>query len=145
MKVLNFSARPTKELTALVDWTYRKFRYALMAKLILEDADNKTTDGFSWKFDPFHKSLTPSLVLMKLGRHVKYPYQDKHYMRLGEIQVNDWKEEFVLVLAHELQHIEQYYALGLHFSDTPQGNYECEIDAELQAIHVLDLYRQNNV
>jgi hypothetical protein len=53
---------------------------------------------------------TPSRVDMWLARGALYPFDSEYPQAgVGVVVLQDWREEFVLTLAHELRHIDQFW------------------------------------
>lgn len=64
--------------------------------------------------------------------------KDRHFPTTNSFEgfkskLYDWKEEFILVLAHELRHIDQFW------TKVPK---EYEYDAEKFAVNILSKYRR---
>lgn len=72
-----------------------------------------------------------TLVTLKLASR-KYPYRSRYVKELPSITVGSWQEEFVLVLAHELAHADQFY----HDIYSEAEEHLSEVDAESQAYAV---------
>lgn len=70
-----------------------------------------------------------------------YPVISHHLDKLKPETLYSWEEEFVLVLAHELRHIEQFYT-GSYFQMT---SLQAEYDAESVGLGVLDRFRVKEV
>lgn len=58
---------------------------------------------------------------------------------LGEVRVYDWEEEVLLVLAHELSHLDAAHGYPEHFPT--DKDKEAEESAERFAISILERYR----
>lgn len=97
-------------------------------------ASHTYTDGYSWKRkgnDP----TAPSRVLIQLGG-TDFPKYTLYRKAAGSVTVHTWQEEFLLVLAHEMRHIDQFW------SDSPPVHYE--VDAERFAQEVLAAWRSRH-
>jgi hypothetical protein len=69
-----------------------------------------------------------------------YPRTQRLNLRTPEVRFESWQDEFVMVLAHELRHIDQF-ALGAF----PVGQeLEAEVDAETYAASVWSVLRETS-
>lgn len=78
--------------------------------------------------------LTPSVVTLWLSPNkTRFPMETCHRVSVGKIRLETWEEEFVLVLGHELRHIEQFWS-GKTYA-------QVEVDAERFGLQMLNEYR----
>lgn len=138
MKIHNTSRLANKQIRPLVDFVCARFEFSYMAHLVLVDHDEPGlgTNGWSWKeaeddFDP----TAPSRVALVLSHGLPYPAKTYNQPEVGEITINSWEEEFVLVLGHELRHIDQYWSPA----EFPEN---FELDAEQHGVLALEAYRK---
>jgi hypothetical protein len=86
----------------------------------------------------------PALVKLWLtdpAEH-RYPRVEHYVKRLEPILIQSWQEELVLVLAHEMRHVEQFYTeLGKRLEAI--GKLEIEVDAEQFAYRALEIWRKS--
>jgi hypothetical protein len=138
MRLENRSTRhETPKLLPLVEFAVRQAKYASLATLRLVDArkPDQIIGGYSWKFDPQVGDLTlvaPSLVKMTLSAAERYPRLQR--ARSGgwcRSSSQTWEEEFLLVLAHELRHVDQFW--GERITDA----HKAEVDAERFALRCI--------
>jgi hypothetical protein len=79
-------------------------------------------------------------VYVTMNPAATYPRTQRLNLRTPEVRFESWQDEFVMVLAHELRHIDQF-AL-----DAFRGQaFEAEIDAETFAADVLAAFRARAV
>jgi hypothetical protein len=144
MRLENRSTRhETPKLLPLVEFAVRQAKYASLATLRLVDArkPEQIIGGYSWKFDPQVGDLAlvaPSLVKMTLSAAERYPRCSEHVPEVGPIEFQTWEEEFLLVLAHELRHVDQFW--GERITDA----HKAEVDAERFALRSLQRYRKRS-
>lgn len=79
------------------------------------------------------------LMIDRSGR--EFPYTSTYVAAVGPITVSSWQEEFIVFMAHELQHISQYQRHG-KFMQRTLGHNRSEYLAERQAKRVLGEYRR---
>lgn len=75
-----------------------------------------------------------SKIELNFGLKPKYPRNDCYRKSAGYVRFNSWKEEFILVLSHELRHV--------HQSWSKLKPFHYEVDAEKHGIKVLNEYRR---
>jgi len=78
--------------------------------------------------------VSPSLVCVWLGG-LEFPYQSQVVREVRPQLLADWREEFVLTLAHELHHVETYWHVGI------EDDHAAEVAAERHGVRVLNAYR----
>lgn len=138
MYVVNETKYDNSVLNPLIQFVLTQMPIGQLAWLHMVDggaADPmEVTGGLAEGHSPFpaDPSVPHRVTLWLRLNPQKYPYKTCHRKSVGEVSVDSWEEEFVLVLAHELRHVHQF-VFG-----TPR-NYE--VDAERHAIAVLTQYR----
>jgi hypothetical protein len=139
MVIHNESKRTDKHIKPLIEYAKPFFHYSNLASVYIYTAERpaELTSGFA---DKFHLGTTlsdgvPSSVLLRLSRGMEYPTSSIYRKSVGEIVFEDWKEEFLFVLAHEMRHVDQYWS--------DQMPRHPEVDAERYAQYVLDCYRND--
>jgi hypothetical protein len=80
----------------------------------------------------------PVCIRLQIPKNRKFPYITRHVPGVTEIELNNLREELVLVLAHELRHA---YQIERGLFAAMQG-YWREVDAEKHAIKLLERYRK---
>lgn len=138
MQIVNRTDHPVRHLRQLVDFVARRSKFCMMARLVVEQMPSGMGVGYSWKLDPRpgdHLLVTPSLVRVSLAGHT-YPYVTQTVPEVPGQRLADWREEFVLILAHELAHIDQFW------TGRSATVHEDEVLAEREAVKVLDEYRK---
>lgn len=80
----------------------------------------------------------PSLVEVYVSQGLSYPTVSDVVPGIHPAIVRSWEEEFVLVLAHELRHLDQFHNGSFLASERALA----EIDAETVARSVLRAYRR---
>lgn len=73
----------------------------------------------------------PGLVVVQLGS-TPFPHENTHRISAGRVFLNSHEEELVLIIAHELRHIDQFYLLEVA---------QEEADAEKFAVSILEEWR----
>lgn len=101
--------------------------------------------GNAYRWDPTDNvdPLAPSLIVLQVSRNRSYPVKDtycdeKDKPYAEEVTIHSWDEEFVLILAHELRHIDQFFCIN----GNGLSERQMEEDAEKFAIKVLSSYRK---
>ena len=141
MRLQNLSpVHRTADLLPLIDFVTTFYKYPYLAKLVVSQRPSTIFGtGRAYATNP---NLTetdmgsPSLVQVNLASG-SYPKKSMLILELGVVTVNSWEEEFVLILAHELRHIDQIYT-GSHAADEVDA---AEYDAESCAIALLSVFR----
>lgn len=131
MKILNHSGRKTSVLRPLARFVASHCKCSVMAHLLLIDTPQYVhMNGHAWKREGGDPGA-PSRVSIAFGSN-EYP---KTTVQAGiTTTVSCWEEEFVLVLAHELRHVDTFWS-----KEGPPHNYE--EDAEEFAHGILAEYR----
>ncbi len=140
MRIVNeSSSTKLKTIRKLVKFVEKRFRFSYFAYLHLCDKDPNWGNMIGGTADKLSGTefailnFTPSVVILWLHEKSNAPFGTTHRKSLGKVIINSWEEEFVLVLAHELRHIDQFWGASFpkHY----------EVDAERFAIGVLNEYR----
>lgn len=143
MKIENHSDNiQTREIRALFNFVKQYTKYSYCAVLRVCDAPPaKMTGGFANHTEPdpdLYDPVAPSSVELLVGdRSPRFPYKDQHVPELPPVTINTWEEEVLLVLAHELRHIDQFWSW-----DQINDGHLIEVDAERFAIEVLEKWRK---
>lgn len=131
----------TTRLKPVIDFVVARVPALALARLRIVDAAwGYFSSGHAWKVDPSIKTtdtdlVCPSLIEVRLSHHLKYPATTQYVRELAPVQVSNLKEELVLVLAHEAQHITQAWGFKKYTVR------EKELDAETFAIATLAAWR----
>lgn len=81
-----------------------------------------------------------NLVEIAVSRaNVRYPYRSQYWPGFPGVDIRDWDEEVVFVLAHELKHVDDYWEQSLGTSQR-----QMELRAEKFAIRILKAWRAKN-
>lgn len=144
MKVLNRTQIPTAQLKPLVLFAVaRAGQLAEMASLHFEpskDANCGPCTGLA-QMSVALGQPAPSLVKVWLRDPAAFvPNRQQYVPELEPVQVNTWAEEALLVIAHELRHIVQFWD-----PDIDLDQHEMEVDAEAFAIETLNAWRSASV
>ena len=156
MDLSNLSKIPDQDVNELVAWTLAKFPWVVAEGLYVElvaetpwtpRARRKGFSGSTWKLNdkdntqPWDRRFPLEAKHYILVRVVSiaaehYPYSYTYRKRAGAMTFQDWREEFVGLLAHELQHVVQSL-----MSKTARPKWS-EVDAERRAMEVLADFRE---
>jgi len=90
--------------------------------------------------------VEPSLVRLWLSKGRQYPTTTHYLPEVGTVQLRSWDEEFVYVLAHELQHIADFWGGELTAADLDGQwmGHHLEVRAEKYAVKTLRAWRAAN-
>jgi hypothetical protein len=142
VKVVNESHRALSDVLPLVEFVAARTTYADMAYLhlhpgqYLDDGTPLVARGQALKDNDNPAGRTPSRVDLWLAKGVCFPRDDEYpEAGVGIVVLEDWREEFILALAHELRHIFQWW------STLPGTDPNPEHDAESWAVKVLNEWR----
>lgn len=141
MRLENRSAfHSTARIRPLVEFVARQTSFSDLALVRVSDTKvpHGKMGGQAWKHRPDVGALSlvaPSLVDVQVGRAALYPYVTRHVDEVGDIKVASWEEEFVLVVAHELFHVDQFW------TEAFSSEHAAEVDAERRAKRTLQQYR----
>jgi hypothetical protein len=141
MRINNVSSHPTKVFYPIVDFITQYDKYSALATLHIMDTDEVFSHGVCHRIDPKMDEIlfaAPSLIELRVRKDCIYPVTSLHAM--GPVTVWTWEEEVLLVLAHEMAHLNQYY--GYPASYSTDQNEEAEEKAEEYAIVLMNLWRE---
>jgi hypothetical protein len=133
MRLANLTNLPVKPLIKFVE---KHFDFSAKTQLFVDTTTQ--TDryggarcgGLASSDDKVYVTMNPAAT---------YPRTQRLNLRTPEVRFESWQDEFVMVLAHELRHIDQF-ALGAF----PVGQeLEAEVDAETYAASVLERFKRN--
>jgi hypothetical protein len=135
LKIVNKSSKRVRDLRPLSDFVAKRCRHSHMAHLVVgELPDHVFANGHAWQREG-EDPTAPSRVTVDFGCEM-FPKKVKHQGN-PPVVVTSAEEEFVVVLAHELRHIDQFWDGKLFERDA-----DAESDAELFAHQILDEYRR---
>jgi hypothetical protein len=128
------------DLKPMLDFVMaRAGAFADMAILIFRDAaDSETCHGLATKQWEHGTCVVPSVAEVWVSEDVpeRYPMTQQHVEELAPFQIESWAEELLVVTAHEIRHIVQFWTSpGL-------DPYDMEVDAEAFAIETLNAWRR---
>lgn len=130
MRIENKSAYyPTARLQPLVDFASRWFKTNQVVVLQLTDGaePSKVCGGYAYR----------DRVKMTLSRHA-YPCTSEHVAEVGPVELRSFEEEFLLVLLHEVAHVNQFSEGRLYYDSN-----DAEVEAEMFAVKMLARYRRS--
>jgi len=137
MKVVNTSSFDTKELRRLITIATKGISLADTYVHIKNSSKSyggmayRSTPAISKSYDSFNEPTR--LITVRIGKNT-YPLRksyDWRYKTAPEFWAKNWQELFVLVMAHEARHIQQF-----------RNSWKCsEIDCEKYAGKRLDAFR----
>jgi hypothetical protein len=140
----NLSRVGTKRIRPLVSFVEKFGAYSALATVRVKDAAH-AGDPISGSAVRCSTGLptgtlfvAPSLITLSVGSE-DVPRVLRHMdpeVTVGDVRVRGWDEEFVFVLAHESQHISEFW------SGVPAGELQAEQAAEEHAVKVLKEYRR---
>lgn len=112
---------------------------AKMTKIVVTDAKGyDASEGYAYQFAAKPTFLVPALVSIKLGKRDRlYPHYQHFLPETPRVRLGSWEEETLLLIAHELRHIVQFWNIGL----CSLSSHESEVDAENFAVMVLRQWR----
>lgn len=137
MKIIDRSGRNHKSIVAIAGFVKRYFSCQDKAVVLVEASpQGSMSSGLAYHTAPikFDKER-PSMIVLLAGRLGRYPVWSKYIDEAGPVQFNSWEEELVFVLAHELQHIEDFW------KKPGMDAHTLEVRAEHMAAHVLVEFR----
>lgn len=74
-------------------------------------------------------------IELDVSSELCYPVITQHRKRTGRVKINNWQEELVLLLGHEMRHLNQFWY--------PEIAKQREVDAENYGIMMLREYRES--
>lgn len=128
----NRSHRSTPDVAYLVAFVESYARHPELVDLYLSSGDS-----IAGQADAAFR------VKIRLSKGPLFPRTSMAVPEIGSVTLYDWREEFVLVLAHELRHVDQFFDVQNRDGDVNLDPYTwaAEIDAENHAVEVLHAYR----
>ncbi len=131
------------QLRPLVAFVAKHFTHREKAVVIVQDQQcGMTCGGLAY---PRHRKAAElgganvvNLVKVFLPRALEYPHGSRVVPQLPPINLDSWEEDFIVTLAHELRHVDQFNN-GTYDSGNPGPS---ELDAEAFGQSVLRLYRE---
>lgn len=141
MKAVNLTSHRSADLKPLIAFARARVgRLADLARLELRDAPAGVMSygEASMNAETGASLAVPSLVEVWVSQPwaSNYPLPQQYVPELPQIWLQDWSEEVLLVIAHELRHIVQFWE-----GDNLDA-YAMEVDAEAFAIETLYAWRQ---
>lgn len=138
MKLFNTSSRTFEELRPLISFVRSQFSAAVRGchlRIERTQFEGKLSGGIAQDF-PDHQR-----VVIKLAEGALFPCLTHHPVvdDVGTIRLDSWEEDFIFVLAHELQHIEQFVTNRYPRELTV---HQAEVEAEEMAYEVLLRWRK---
>ena len=144
--IVNTSRLSVKQIRPLVGFVSKYFFHSNRAYIVVQDHEEAgvmcggeiTYDASFLRrrdlgiedFDRY------SEIVLDISRDIVYPIGTKHRKTTRWVQLNSIEEEIVLVLAHEMRHLDQWHQNRRVKIANP------EVDAERHAIMVLNEYRE---
>lgn len=138
--VQNNSRLQMSELRPLLEFAIGEVGQAAQnTRVTIVDHDMKWSAGLAEMYGEGEDALFPSHVLICLGTMLpeRFPHVEQYLPETPAIEVRSWEEEFLLVVAHELKHVDQFWS-----------DFDCadahgmEVDAEGFAIQTLVRWRR---
>lgn len=154
MRLTNYSEKDTGELKRLAKWVASRMKgdHAKTRAIIYNWAQAGAPIGkMDAKFGLISlfgglaaTGWTPAganRVLFQFGSRTKFPYTSE-YVKGMKVKFKDWQEEFVMYMAHELFHVEQYRRDGPNMIEE-RGTRVIEKEAETHAFKVIAEFRKD--
>jgi hypothetical protein len=142
MRIQNKSSIETNKFYPILDFiTQYGHGYTSLATLYIEETEADFTHGMCHRIAPELDDINlaaPSLIELWVRKNPIYPVVTTHVM--GDVKIYNWEEEVLLVLSHEIAHLNQYYGWPVSYST--DENQEAEEAAEKSAIVLLDSWRK---
>jgi hypothetical protein len=115
MKVVNRSKIPTAELLPLLKFALKKIKRSNLATLYFEDG-RRGGEGETWMWAPSgyqsESPTRPACVIVRVAPRDSFrPYRDQYVTSLP-VEFKAWEEEVLVVLAHELKHLDDFWTVG---------------------------------
>jgi len=127
--VSNHSAfYPSHLLAPLVAWVAGQMKGSATVQVHDREKPGQLSAGFA---------RNDGSVVLHLSRQTSYPRRTTHVREVGSVRLDSWQEELVLVLAHELRHVEQFAT----WPPRKLMKRAMEDDAERFAVMVLERFR----
>lgn len=130
----------TARLQPLVDFVSKYCKEAGTATLSVKDSKNHDLicGGMAYQWRPTELRGSGGYIEMVLSRH-SYPCKSEHVPEVGAIELHSFEEEFVMVLAHESKHLDDFEG---EYTKSEDDSF-WEMRAELHAVKVLKAFRKS--
>ncbi len=127
---------PLPEVTSLVKYAAKYTKHAddSQIRVYMSDVRTHTFGGLAWIND----RLEPNVMVSIHPIDAVYPKTEQMNLATPRVELRSWQEEFILVMAHELRHIDQFMTGTLM---GPLDEWDAEVDAERFGCAVLEAYR----
>lgn len=123
-KLNNNSTKPKRDLDRLTKFVAGYCIYN--ENVVLQVSDHTSPNLMTYG------EATLTRVVIDLNVGLCYPHSSKLKKKTERVVFQNWEEEYVFVLAHELRHVDQFYF---------RVKTQAEVDAEFFAHMVLREYR----
>lgn len=140
MRINNHSIHPTEKFYPILDFIDDWGKYDSLGTLYIGDSIEEFSHGMAHRINPEIDDLTlvaPSLIELWVRKNQEYPVVSVGVC--GEVWINNWDEEILLVLSHEQHHLNSFYGYPVHYP--LDQNEQAEIAAETFAIKLLQKWR----
>jgi hypothetical protein len=100
--------------------------------------ESNMASGATYRLNPHIQETlaAPILIEIYINGDTVYPFKDRHTPETPLVILNSLEEELVLVISHEMHHVEQLLSWNI-----PNTEKKIEIEAELFAIKMLEEWR----
>lgn len=132
MRIENNADVPGDWVEALVRFCVSHFPPHPMSVTVADADPRLFTGGKAW---------WTGAIEIQTSNKGRYPRTSTHLEEAGPVTVFSWAEEFVFVLAHEIQHVHDYATTGIGTDPKHISPYEAELRAEAKAHEVLGAFR----
>lgn len=147
MRLINRSKVSTKRLRKVLSFILPYTRYYGLGRVEVDNYGGRviscTTSGMAHKLDGNPNTYDPnrpSLVQIWIGNVPSYPILDQYKNYGPKVELSSLDEELVLVIAHELGHLDDFWA----WDQTEISDRQSEVRAESFAVKVLNEYKLRN-
>lgn len=145
MHLINHSHVPDAFLQGIADTIEMDFKHSHRVILYVHTEKKNpvfSTSGMAYKKAPtiFNNLIQfgfDSLIVLSLSQHTPFPFFSKYVAEVPGIEVMSMEEDVLLVMAHELRHIDQFWESRV----IETNKHLAEIDAERHAVATLIKYR----
>jgi hypothetical protein len=131
--------RPSYDLTRLAQFVIKYCDNADLAQVDIDVGYQLDQHGRPACGGLAYRDGDTYTVAIGLDPRATYPRTQRLNLKTPCVRFESWQAEFVMVLAHELRHIDQF-ALGAFMRGQ---ELEAEIDAEVFAAAVLEAWRES--
>lgn len=140
MRIQNKSSYPTEKFYPILDFVESWCKYSSLGTLYIDDTIEEFSHGMCHRIAPELDEIhlaAPSLIELWVRRNKEYPVVSVGVC--GEIWINNWEEEVVIVLSHEMSHLDSNYGYPVHYPI--DQNEQAEYSAEVFAITMLEKWK----